>query len=215
MVSVAYIEQGLWNDAEFQPHLRRIYHQTKSVKEFFTSSILPMSNLLHSTYDPDNLQIPTAKDFTTQTLTCPDPAPLPFSTSASNTANNTSLPLSLLLAATRLTAIHDPGNDATMNPQNVGPLTLSFPAAYAEYVQLLTSAKVSASVSGAAATPGRVWGREVALEAWEKLVNWGLVVPVGGGSGVADGRMFRVEVSFEEAVEMVDSGGSLGRWWRS
>lgn len=55
----------------------------------------------------------------------------------------------------------------------------------------------------------------MALEAWEKLVNWGLVVPVGGGSGVADGRMFRVEVSFEEAVEMVDSGGSLGRWWRS
>lgn len=73
---------------------------------------------------------------------------------------------------------------------------------------------MSASVSGATATPGRVWGRDVACEAWEKLVSWGLVNPVGGGSGTADGRMFRVEVSFEEVVEMAGSGGSLGRWWR-
>lgn len=40
--------------------------------------------------------------------------------------------------------------------------------------------------------------------------------PVGGGSGTADGRMFRVEISYEEVVGLVDvgQGGGLGRWWR-
>ncbi|BCR88068.1 origin recognition complex subunit 4 [Aspergillus chevalieri] len=209
-----YLE-ALWNDENFRSHLMRIYNQTKSVKEFFTSALLAMTELHHSTYTspPEDLTIPTPKTFANEPLTCPDPAPLPFqpSTTASSPS---SLPLSLLLAATRLTALYDPGNDAAAQPQSLAPLALSFPAAYAEYARLLTSAKVSASVSGATATAGRVWGRDVAREAWEKLVSWGLVNPVGGGSGTADGRMFRVEVSFEEVVEMAGSGGSLGRWWR-
>lgn len=167
--------------------------------EFYTSAQLAMSELHYSK------AIPTPKTFT-QLLACPDPAPLPFH------ASNSSLPLSLLLAATRLTALYDPGTGNEPAPLS---LALSFPAAYSEYVRLLTSAKTSASVSGARATPGRIWGREVAREAWEKLVGWGLVNAVGsGGSGTADGRMFRVEVSFEEVVEMAGSGGGLGRWWR-
>lgn len=175
-----------------------------------------MSELHLSIYNTDEtsaLQIPTPTTFRDQSLSCPDPAPLPFNTSTTASASPSSLPLSLLLAATRLTALYDPGNEAAQ-PQSLAPLALSFPAAYAEYVRLLTSAKTSASVSGATATPGRVWGRDVAREAWEKLVGWGLVNPVGSGSGSADGRMFRVEVSFEEVVEMAGSGGSLGRWWR-
>ncbi|RJE21065.1 Origin recognition complex subunit [Aspergillus sclerotialis] len=208
--------RGLWTDDEFQFHLRRIYHQTKSVKEFFTSSLLAISELHLSTYNKNEdeskaLQIPTPKTFVDQSLSCPDPAPLPFQATATTSSSPSSLPLSLLLAATRLTALYDPGE---AQPQSLAPLALSFPAAYAEYARLLTSAKTSASVSGATATPGRVWGRDVAREAWEKLVTWGLVSPVGGGSGTADGRMFRVEVSFEEVVEMAGSGGSLGRWWR-
>lgn len=126
-----------------------------------------------------------------------------------------SLPLSLLLAATRLTALREPGNNAGQ-PQTIAALTLSFPAVYAEYVRLLTSAKASASASGAAATPGRIWGKEAAREAWEKLVEWGLVVPATSGSVMGDGRMFRIEVSFEEAVDSMGASGSgaLGRWWR-
>ena len=194
----------------------RIYNQTKSVKEFFTSALLAITELHHSTYTSpsEDLIIPTPKTFANDPLTCPDPAPLPFQPSTTISSSPSSLPLSLLLAATRLTALYDPGNDATAQPQSLAPLALSFPAADAEYVRLLTSAKVSASVSGATATAGRVWSRDVAREAWEKLVSWGLVNPVGGGSGTADGRMFRVEVSFEEVVEMAGSGGSLGRWWR-
>ncbi|KAH1409683.1 hypothetical protein KXV95_005375 [Aspergillus fumigatus] len=204
--------QALWADESFNHHLQRIYHQTKSVKEFFASALLAMTELHYSTYD-SSFEIPTPKTFSNQALSCPDPAPLPFSTSTTISASPSSLPLSLLLAATRLTALYDPGVEAGQ-PQNLAPLALSFPAAYAEYVRLLTSAKTSASVSGATVTPGRVWGRDVAREAWEKLVSWGLINPVGGGSGTADGRMFRVEVSFEEVVAMAGSGGSLGKWWR-
>ena len=176
-----------------------------------------MTELHYSSYDPTGgaatLQIPTPTTFSSQSLSCPDPGPLPFSTSTTTSASPSSLPLSLLLAATRLAALYDPGLEATQ-PQSLAPLALSFPAAYAEYVRLLTFAKTSASVSGAAATPGRVWGRDVAREAWEKLISWGLISPVGGGSGTADGRMFRVEISFEEVVDMAGSGGSLGKWWR-
>ncbi|KAE8353969.1 origin recognition complex subunit 4 C-terminus-domain-containing protein [Aspergillus coremiiformis] len=212
----AYL-QGLWSDEVFQAHLRRIFFQTRSAKEFFTSAVIGMMELHYSTCNPTGgaatLQVPTPATFSTQSLSCPDPAPLPFSTSTTAAASPSSLPLSLLLAATRLAALYDPGLEATQ-PQNLGPLALSFPAAYAEYVRLLTFAKTSASVSGAAATPGRVWGRDVAREAWEKLISWGLISPVGGGSGTADGRMFRVEISFEEVVDMAGSGGSLGKWWR-
>ncbi|KAF7712392.1 Uncharacterized protein PECH_003294 [Penicillium ucsense] len=207
--------QGLFNDTEFQHHVKKIYHQTKSVKEFLTSALLPISNLrlsAEATHDPV-FQIPTPKDFITESLVCSDPAPLPFSTSTTASFSPSSLPLALLLAAARLSALFDPSNDG-LPGQVVGPLALSFPAAYAEYVRLLTSAKTSASVSGAAATPGRVWGRDVARESWEKLVTWGLVTPVGSGNGTADGQMFRAEISFEEVVEMAGTGSSLGQWWR-
>lgn len=117
------------------------------------------------------------------------------------------------MAATRLAALFDPGSEG-VTAQGLAPLALSFSAAYAEYVRLLTTAKTSASVSGAAATAGRVWGRDVSREAWEKLVTWGLVTPVGSGNGTADGQMFRVEISFEEVIDMAGSGGSLGQWWR-
>jgi origin recognition complex subunit 4 len=207
-----YQKQGLWEDQEFSSHLKRIYYQTKSVKDFLTSAFLPLSSLHHSTSGDttSRLEIPVPKSFTSQSLCCPDPAPLPFPGSMTGSASTTSLPLSLLLAATRLTALYDPGS----NSGAMGTLALSFPATYTEYVRLLTSAKAKASSSGATATPGRIWGRDVAREAWEKLAHWGLVVPIGGGNGTTDGRMYRIEVSFEELSEMVNTGGSLGRWWR-
>ncbi|KAK2746428.1 hypothetical protein FQN55_005646 [Onygenales sp. PD_40] len=210
--------QGLWSDPTFSTHLQQIYHQTKSPKDFFSSALLPISTFCHSLPQFSNtssgLRPPTPKSFYSQPLSCPDPASLPFPPSTSSTSN-TSLPLSLLLAATRYTAIHDPGLNAN-HPQTAAPLTLTFPAVYAEYVRLLTSAKVSASASGVVATPGRVWGKDVAREAWERLIGWGLVVPVGGGSGMGDGRMFRIEISFEEVVDGVGNQGvgALGRWWR-
>lgn len=210
--NIDFTKQHLWKDQDFQFHLKQVYNQTKSVKDFLASALLPMSDFLQSVIAADASipQVPTPKAFSSQTLSCPDPPPLPFSTSITSSSPS-SLPLALLVAATRLAALFDPSNDGV---QSMGPLALSFPAAYAEYVRLLTSAKTSASVSGAAATPGRVWGRDVARESWEKLLSWGLVTPVGSGNGTADGQMFRVEISFEEVIEMAGSGGSLGQWWR-
>jgi origin recognition complex subunit 4 len=211
--------QTLWDDKEFNTHLRRIYNQTKCAKDFFSSALLPLLNLYHSVQgvvdgELSPIDVPIPKSFTSYPLTCPDPAPLPFMPSMTGSASSMSLPLSLLLAATRLTALHDPGLDTTHSQSATAPLALSFPAAYAEYVRLLTSAKATASASGAAATGGRVWGRDVSREAWEKLVGWGVVVPLGSGNGTTDGKMFRVEVSFEEVTDMVGAGGALGRWWR-
>ena len=205
----------MWEDKDFQLHLKKIFYQTKSVKDFLTSALLPISELNLSTLVADRpaLEIPTPKSFSSQSLACSDPAPLPFSTSIASSASPSSLPLALLLAATRLAALFDPVADGTQ-PQSLAPLALSFPAAYAEYVRLLTSAKTSASISGAAATPGRIWGRDVARESWESLISWGLVTPVGSGNGTVDGQMFRVEISFEEVVELAGSSSSLGQWWR-
>jgi len=213
----AYVK-GLFVDKQFQSHLRLIYYQTKSVKDFFSSALYPLSTLHHSTYEELNgeplpLQVPTPESFMSPSLSCPDPPPLPFPPSTSGLSNTSSLPLSLLLAAARLTALHDPGVDV-IHSRNLTPLNLTFAAAYAEYARLLTSAKANASASGATATPGRVWGRDVAREAWEKLISWGAVVPAGGGTGAVDGRLYRVEVSLEEVADMAGGGGALGRWWR-
>ncbi|WEW59720.1 origin recognition complex subunit 4 [Emydomyces testavorans] len=206
--------QGLWEDEPFQTHLKTIFHRTKSAKDFFASALLPISNLALSSSRHSRLIIPIAKSFTSELL-CPDPAPFPFPPASTTSTSTVSLPLSLLLAATRLTALHDPSSNSTQT-QVFAPLTLSFPAVYAEYVRLLSSAKASASASGAAATSGRIWSKEAAREAWEKLVGWGLVAPANGGSGVGDGRMFRIEISFEEVVDGMGPGGAgaLGRWWR-
>ncbi|KAK2759484.1 hypothetical protein FQN54_002962 [Arachnomyces sp. PD_36] len=217
--------QDLWQDSNFQTHLQQIYYTSKSPKDFYTSALLPLTTLHHSTYLPQKFQIPTPKTFITHSLSCPDPAPLPFPPipAAATSTSTTSLPLSLLLAATRLTALHDPGLNSKSTTKPTA-LNLSFSIAYTEYVRLLTSAKASASASGATATAGRVWGRDVAREAWGKLVKWGILEPVGsgansyedggGGGGGEDGKMYRAEVSFEEVVELVGVEGSLGRWWR-
>ena len=103
----------MWEDKDFQSHLKRIYSQTKSVKEFLASALLPITDLNLSTHGVDrpSIQIPTPQSFSSQTLSCPDPAPLPFSTSVSASASSSSLPLALLVAATRLAALFDPGSE--------------------------------------------------------------------------------------------------------
>ncbi|EGE00636.1 origin recognition complex subunit Orc4 [Trichophyton tonsurans CBS 112818] len=199
--------QDLFEDAEFAGHLEPIYYRSKSVRDFFRSALVPITSMALGSVTGTKAELPGAQSFASNSLACPDPAPLPF-TQLSGSTSNVSLPLSLLLTATRLTALHESTATAASH-------SLSFAAVYSEYVRLLTAAKASASASGAAATPGRVWGKEAAKEAWEKLVEWGLVLPANG-YGMGDGKTFRVEVSFEEAVAALGStgAGALGRWWR-
>ncbi|KAL1953751.1 hypothetical protein VTO42DRAFT_2315 [Malbranchea cinnamomea] len=208
-----YVED-LIKDPSLQNLLRQIFYRTRCPKDFFASALIPLSSLFLDSQN-GTLEIPTAESFASNTLSCPDPPPLPLSIPSNVSTSTISLPLSLLLTATRLTALHDPGLSAS-NAHASGTFTLSFATVYAEYVRLLTSAKASASASGAAATPGRIWGKDAAREAWEKLVDWGLVVPVSADVGIGDAKMFRVEISFEEVVEAMgqEGSGALGRWWR-
>ncbi|EHK97370.1 hypothetical protein M7I_6880 [Glarea lozoyensis 74030] len=56
----------------------------------------------------------------------------------------------------------------------------------------------------------KVWGRDVALDAWEKLAEYELLVPlsIGGGNtrgqdSGASGRMWKIDVGLEEIAGSV------------
>jgi len=93
--------------------------------------------------------------------------------------------------------------------------------AYSEYIALTSSLKVASSATGV--TAGRLWSKEVALGAWERLAEYELLVPavMGGGSGGGvsrEGRMWRVEVGLVEIGKCLEMGragvgrAGLGKW---
>jgi origin recognition complex subunit 4 len=95
--------------------------------------------------------------------------------------------------------------------------------AYDEYCSLTSKHKIQTASSGIAALGAatKVWGREVALGAWERLVEYELLVPAGVGT-VAGGRdttgrevrMWRVDVGLEEIPGSVELVGIMGKWCR-
>ena len=97
--------------------------------------------------------------------------------------------------------------------------------AYDEYCNLTTSHKIQASSSGIAAlgAGAKVWGREVAIGAWERLIEVELLLPANtGGNGVTaggggverEGRMWRVDVGLEEIPGAVELSAVMGKWCR-
>jgi len=94
--------------------------------------------------------------------------------------------------------------------------------AYDEYSSLTSRHKIQTSSAGVAAlgASAKVWGRDVALGAWEKLADYELLIPagIGGGSGKyfgAGGRMWKVDVGLEEVTGSVDSlSGVMAKWCR-
>lgn len=73
----------------------------------------------------------------------------------------------------------------------------------------------------------KIWGRDVAMAAWERLAAYELFLPigfgpagsvmVGGGSGSdRQGKMWRVDVGLEEIPPAVGPNLSnvMGRWCR-
>lgn len=116
--------------------------------------------------------------------------------------------LALLIAAARLDIILDTD-------------TCNFAMAYDEYSSLTSRHKIQTSSSGvnALGSSAKVWGRDVALGAWERLAEYDLLVPAGMGAGVKDsgiaGRMWRVDVGLEEITGSVDSISSvMAKWCR-
>lgn len=116
------------------------------------------------------------------------------------------LELALLIAAARLDIILDTD-------------TCNFAMAYDEYSSLTSRYKIQTSSSGVAAlgASAKVWGRDVALEAWERLAEYGILVPagIGGRDFGAGGHMWRVDVGLEEIPGSVDGlSGVMAKWCR-
>lgn len=166
--------------------------------QFFTSCILPIANLRSRNFPL------TSKSFTLNTLWLPAP-----DSKLQLLSGLSELELALLIAAARLDIILDTD-------------TCNFAMAYDEYSSLTSRHKIQTSSTGVAAlgASAKVWGREVALGAWEKLADYELIVPtvIGGGGGRdfgVGGRMWKVDVGLEEITGSVDGiSGILAKWCR-
>lgn len=182
-------------------YLLRTYHLTKSVPSFLSTSILPLASF-------STTCIPTSATFISDPLTPPD-SKLHLLSGLSD------LSVSLLIAAARLDIILDTD-------------VCNFNMAYDEYQQIASRVKVQSSAAGAMAVGAgsKIWGKEVAMGAWERLVDSELVMPavgtgsgVGGGSGNGGegraGKMWRVDVGLEEiAPSVAGLSAVMARWCR-
>ncbi|KAI1005930.1 hypothetical protein K3495_g2290 [Podosphaera aphanis] len=186
----------LYNDAAFTYHLQSIFYRTKSVPVFMNSCILPIVNL--SAQNP----VLCGAHFTSSYLPLGEPE-----SKLQILQGLSELELALLIAAARLDIILDID-------------TCNFSMAYDEYISLTSLHKIQASSAGMAAlgVSTKVWGRDISFEAWEKLVNYELLVPAGLGGGHARnleavGRMWKVDVDLEEIVESVDGLSRIMTKW--
>lgn len=180
----------------FRDHLTSYFFRSKSVPAFLTSCILPVSSLSTA-----NARL-HGSAFIPSTLSPPD-SKLHMLPSLST------LDLSLLISAARLEIILDTD-------------TVNFAMTYDEYSSLTSRHKIQSSATGLTAlgSSAKVWGRDVALGAWERLVDVGLLVPVGfGGGGVGrdgglGGRMYKVDVGLEEIPGAAELNGVMSKWCR-
>ena len=110
------------------------------------------------------------------------------------------LALALLIAASRLDIVLDTD-------------TVNFSMVYEEYSSLAGKARI-ASAAGGAVTAGantKIWSREVAIKQWDRLVNYGFLMPIQGT--VAPFGMYRVDVALEEiAPNIPDMDRILEKW---
>ena len=176
----------------FNTHLRNLYYLSKSVRAFHTSMLLPISTLpiSGSSISTEDLLHHLAASNALTRLQPPD-------SKLAALASLSVLQLALLIAAARLTIIHDTE-------------VITFPLAHAEYVSLASKARIAASASGQLAVGGgvgRVWSKEVSRSAWEGLERRKLVLGEGRGGG------YRVDVRLEEIGEAeVEIGSAMARW---
>ncbi|CAK4024041.1 Origin recognition complex subunit 4 [Lecanosticta acicola] len=169
--------------------LHRLYYTTKSVPDFLATLILAAATMpVSSNTTATVVRGHFISQFAYPTLQPPD-SKLVLLSSLST------IQLALLICAARLTNIYSTE-------------IISFALTYEEYRVLASKAKLQASASGALAqgAGSRVWGKEIAKNAWQELVECGLVIEDGrtGGTG-------RVDVGLEE-IGM--SGVDLGQWAR-
>ncbi|KAG9698257.1 origin recognition complex, subunit 4, partial [Aureobasidium melanogenum] len=189
------IVNDLFTAESFNTHLRGLYYLNKSVRAFHTSMLVAVSTLPtsgSSTVQAEDLLNHLSDTTSLSLLTPPD-------SKLAALASLSTLQLALLIAAARLTIIHDTE-------------TVTFALAHAEYVSLASKAKIAASASGQMAVGsgvGRIWSKEVCKTAWEGLERRKLVMAEGKGGG------YRVDVRLEEIGEAeVELGAVMGKWCR-
>ena len=190
----AYISALINSDSILKTFLRRIFFRTKSVPSALTMAILPVSSMTAAA-------LPSAEDFTANALLPPD--------SKINLLSSLSeLELSLLIASARLDVVLDTD-------------ICNFNMAYDEYTTLANKMKTQSSASGVLAVGGgaRVWGKDVALGAWENLEELELLVPVIGasGSGGGDvgrrGKLYKVDMALEEiGGSGIEMSAVMAKW---
>jgi len=195
-------EQALYQQRAFQDLLQYHYYTSRSAAAFFTQWILPLSSLSATNLD---LRVPAAVSEELDSLASPDSRLHLLSTLSD-------LDLGLLIAAARLDIIAHTD-------------TVNFAMAYDEYSSLVARQRVQSSTSGMLAVGGgaRVWGRGVAMIAWEKLISLGLLVPAGigagggvrgAGHGALEGKMWKVDVVLEEIPPAAKLNTMQTKWCR-
>ncbi|KAL8934790.1 MAG: hypothetical protein Q9216_005731 [Gyalolechia sp. 2 TL-2023] len=186
-----YLDAMFSHDRLFVSYLRFLFAQSKSIASFLSASLLTVSLLSGS-------NLPSGASFMGNPL-------LPSDSKLQLLSSLADLELSLLIAGARLDVILDTD-------------VCNFPMVYEEYVQLASRVKVQSSAAGQTAVGGgaRVWGKEVALGSWEKLMELGLVLPVGMGmGGDGSGGMCRVDVALEEiGPSCPGMGSTMSKWCR-
>lgn len=174
------------------------YFRTKSVSAFLTSCILPIATL-----SPRSFPL-TGNFFTSNTLSLTPP-----DSKLHILLGLSELELALLIAAARLDIILDTD-------------TCNFAMVYDEYSSLTSRHKIQTSSTGvnALGSSAKVWGRDVALGAWERLAEYEVLIPaaIGGNGGKefgTGGRMWKVDVGLEEIPGSVDGlSGVMAKWCR-
>lgn len=166
--------------------LQRLYYTTKSMPDFLVALTLALATLPTASQTITSVFDHISANMTsTSILQAPDSKLILLHTLST-------LQLALLICAARLTNIYDTE-------------LVTFALVYEEYKVIASKAKLHASASGGIAS-SRVWSKNVARNAWEELINVGLVVEDGRSAGA---KTSRVDVGLEE---LGGSGADLGGW---
>jgi origin recognition complex subunit 4 len=172
-------KQQLFTDAIFQrQYISSIYYTTKSIPTLLSGLLIPTSTLT---------TFPNAAHYVQNVVSL-----TPLDSNLSLLSTLSSLALSLLISAARLTIIHSTES-------------LNFNLAYGEYVSLASKARINSAAAGQLASGSRLWGKDVARKEWEGLVELGLILQTGGV-----GEMCRVDVALEE-IPGAAGEGVLGK----
>ncbi|KAK6439307.1 origin recognition complex subunit 4 [Oleoguttula sp. CCFEE 5521] len=182
-----YAISTMLSSPELDPTLRRMYYTDKSIPVFLTALLYPLATLDLVDIESKELSAVLVHSL----LTSPHLTPADNKLTLLPTFST--LELALLICAARQTAIHSTE-------------LVSFNLVYEEYKVLASKAKLQAAASGAMGGAAKVWGREVARDAWRGLLDAGLIIAEGGGDGAG-----RADVGLEEIGE---SGADLGGWGR-